>query len=651
MNSSSDKTMLVLLQTIFSKKTHSKLNEIQKIDGLLDWIDDHCHPALLREDCPQDNIIAKKYFSIMHPDEPVQCKNNQWLKFCNNRKILHCTRQCGCFIAGSVLKGQATSLQRYGVNHPAQNPEIKSKQHETNIKKYGVRHSSQSELVKQKQKQTNLTKYGVENVFQSPEIQLAIASKNLEKYGVKFPTQNKQVSGKIKNTCLKKYGVDNVGKVPDVQRKMKSSCVEKYGTDNALKDPQIRKQCQHTMQTRYGVDNPMKSDNIRQQTRKTMLEKYGVDNAFKSQVIKQKIREKNIEKYGTPSFQQRHIPQASLEILADATKFENMLLMNGLDEMAKILGVSVTTIYTRHNKLGLNIIQPFSSLAESEICQWLVNLNLSVETHNRKLCAPYEIDIYIPSHNLAIEFDGLYWHSEEKISDKNYHINKTAQCTENGIHLIHIFEDEWKNHKEICKSIILNHLSLTPNKIAGRACKIEEISNKQAKIFLECNHLQGYVAAALNLALVHNNEIISIMTFGKPRYNKQAEWELLRLANKCDTVIVGGATKLWSYFIKTTAPVQVVSYCDRRWFTGSLYAKLGFERKIISTPSYWYTDYIKRFHRSRFTKKNAINAALLLDEMYTNDQLKLLTEKQIVKEILGLERIWDCGQDVWRWQK
>ena len=65
----------------------------------------------------------------------------------------------------------------------------------------------------------------------------------------------------------------------------------------------------------------------------------------------------------------------------------------------------------------------------------------------RNIIAPLEIDIFIPSKNIAIEYDGLYWHSSNKFSgrtiEKKYHLNKTEQCLKKGIKLIHIFENEW----------------------------------------------------------------------------------------------------------------------------------------------------------------------------------------------------------------
>jgi len=299
----------------------------------------------------------------------------------------------------------------------------------------------------------------------------------------------------------------------------------------------------------------------------------------------------------------------------------------------------------------LNILHQNFSSAEIEITNWIRSMGLSI-SKDTKICDGKELDILIQSHTLAIEFDGLYWHSERQGKNKNYHLYKTQKCSEQNIQLIHIFEDEWENHQDICKSIIAGYLNQSSVIIPARKCKIVEADSKHIRHFLSNNHLQGPSNSSINLALEYNGEIVMAMTFGKPRYNSIVEWELHRLATKCNTKIIGGANRLWNYFLQNNKPSSVVSYCDRRWFTGTIYKKLNFICKKIGQPTYWYTDYINRFHRSRFTKKNAIKLALLNENnKHSFEQLNQLTEQQIAKDILGLDWIWDCGQDTWIWTK
>jgi hypothetical protein len=137
----------------------------------------------------------------------------------------------------------------------------------------------------------------------------------------------------------------------------------------------------------------------------------------------------------------------------------------------------------------------------------------------------------IPDYGLAIEYDGLYWHSSGDVLTENrdYHLEKTTKCEEKGLNLLHIFENEWQNQskQQIWKSIIRNKLGKS-NKIYARKCEIREVSNKESVRFLENNHLQGSASASIRYGLYHNDALVALMTFGKSRFNKNIDWELIR---------------------------------------------------------------------------------------------------------------------------
>ena len=274
--------------------------------------------------------------------------------------------------------------------------------------------------------------------------------------------------------------------------------------------------------------------------------------------------------------------------------------------------------------------------SEGEVKEFISSLNLLFEENNRKILKGKELDIYIPSYNLAIEYNGLYWHSDLYLDNK-YHFNKTESCEAKGIKLIHIFEDEWIYKQEIVKSRLTNIFGLNSNKIYGRKCVIKEITSKEAKEFLNNNHIQGGVNAKYNIGLYYNNELVSIMTFGSLRKNMgrksiDGHYELLRFCNKLYTSVVGGADKLLKYFIKTYNPKEITSYADRRWSQGDLYEKLGFEFIHNSKPNYFYINRGKREHRFKYRKD------VLVKEGFDNNK----TENEIMKE-RGFNRIYDCG--------
>ena len=273
---------------------------------------------------------------------------------------------------------------------------------------------------------------------------------------------------------------------------------------------------------------------------------------------------------------------------------------------------------------------------EIDLNNWFNDLNIHIITNDRKILKGKELDVYIPSHNLAIEFDGLYWHSEKYV-DSNYHLNKTLECEKQGIQLIHIFEDEWLYKKDIVKSRIKNILGLTENKIYGRKTLIKEISSKESKEFLENNHIQGNVNSKIKLGLYYNDELVSVMTLGLLRKSLGTSsvdgyYELLRFCNKLNTIVIGGADKLLKYFIKTYQPKQIISYADRRWSLGNLYEKLGFDFTHNSKPSYWYINGFNREYRFKYRKD------VLVKEGYDSSK----TEHQIMLD-RGVYRIYDCG--------
>ncbi len=271
---------------------------------------------------------------------------------------------------------------------------------------------------------------------------------------------------------------------------------------------------------------------------------------------------------------------------------------------------------------------------EKEIVKYIKSLGIDIEENNTSILNGKELDIYIPSHNLAIEYDGLYWHSE-LYKDSKYHLNKTIDCELKNIRLIHVFEDEWKYKKNIVKSRLKNILGLINNKIYARKCEIREVNSNDSKKFLNENHIQGTSKSKIKIGLYYDGELVSLMTFGLGRVimgGKTNEWELTRFCNKLDTNIIGGASKLLKYFIKNYKPNRIISYADRRWSNGDLYDKLGFEFIHDSKPNYWYINNDIREYRFKYRKSELIK--------FGYDSNK--SEKEIMFE-LKKYRIYDCG--------
>ena len=276
----------------------------------------------------------------------------------------------------------------------------------------------------------------------------------------------------------------------------------------------------------------------------------------------------------------------------------------------------------------------FISSNTNEVCIPACRNIIFNDTNGRGL----ELDTYIPSLNLAFEYDGLYWHSDLNmgILAENYQKIKTIKCFEKGIRLIHIFEDEWFFKKDIVKSKIIHILNESKGKkIFARNCKVSEISTKDKNNFLSKFHLQGEDKSKIKLGLFLDKELVSVMTFSsgniaKGNINKgYTSWELSRYASNDNFIVVGGAGKLLEFFKKNYTWIVIHSFADARWSDGNLYRKLGFELDYITPPEYWYVKGNKRFHRYNLRK--------------TVDEKNLLDPEWVLRHKQGYGRIWDCG--------
>lgn len=283
-----------------------------------------------------------------------------------------------------------------------------------------------------------------------------------------------------------------------------------------------------------------------------------------------------------------------------------------------------------------------TSILEKEIINYLKSIcSDNIETNNRELLKPKELDIYIPSKKLAIEFDGLYWHSEYN-RDKNYHIQKTIECEKKGIRLIHIFEDEWLEKRSIVQSRLKQLLGLQTNKYYARKCLIRQVQTSEEREFFNNNHIQGYIGSNICYGLYYKDTLVACMSFGQLRKNlgmvqKDSVYEMYRFACLKNCRIIGGASKLFKHFLKQINPKQIISFADRRWSVNSennLYRKLGFEFLEYTVPNYYYIDnYQRRFNRFSFRKD-------ILVSKYNANPLK--TESEITFE-MGLVKIYDSG--------
>jgi very-short-patch-repair endonuclease len=273
--------------------------------------------------------------------------------------------------------------------------------------------------------------------------------------------------------------------------------------------------------------------------------------------------------------------------------------------------------------------------AEKELYDWVSQYTKCIFHDRSVLDNGHELDIYCPDKKIAIEFDGLFWHSKK---DSDYHKKKSEECAAKGIHLIHIFEDEWYYKRNIIKSRLRNFLSVTRFRLQARKCCVQYITKNQADRFLEKYHLQGSVSGSVYLGLFYKDRLVSVMVFGKPktdkRFNKKFKWELLRFCTVSSFTVVGAAGKLLSFFRKQYEG-SIITYVDLRFSTGHSYSKIGFKPYGFTEPNYFYTKSLVRLPQSK-CKKSMLKT--LLGSMFNNE----FSETKNMSNA-GFNKIWDCG--------
>jgi hypothetical protein len=210
-----------------------------------------------------------------------------------------------------------------------------------------------------------------------------------------------------------------------------------------------------------------------------------------------------------------------------------------------------------------------------------------------------EMDIFIPEYMMGFEFNGLYWHSDI-FKNRKYHQDKKRFFKNKGIDLFYIWEDDWNFKKEIIKSIVRNKLGKT-ERVYARQSMVKELKSRDILQFLNDNHLQGEICGSVNLGLFIEDSLISVMNFSKNRGNAEG-WELLRFCNKKNISIIGGAQKLFKYFIKKFQPNRIISYSDLDIFSGGIYGKLGFKELGETGPGFWWSDNHRKYNRRNFQK-------------------------------------------------
>lgn len=517
----------------------------------------------------------------------------------------------------------------------------------------------------EKQKATLVAKYGVDNAAKIPGVVDRIKQTNVERYGSEWYTQTDEYKKRVKATDLKIYGVDHHLKAQSVKDKRTNTVQSLYGVDNVFQLDDVKKQSRITLLDLYGVEYISQSDAIQSKITETNLNKYGVKHPMMLKEFQDKAKATNLKKYGRYAFTQKHIsnitnwylfindPRAYIQANYETTPRSA--------ELAEDLGVDQSTIDIYLSKHGAaDCVRRAKSLMELEVCQFIQSIcNTPIIQNDRTVIGPNELDIYLPEYKMAIECNPTVTHNSSvpdpwggECKPRNYHLLETNECEHAGIFLFHIFGSEWSYHRPVIESMIRNLLGCCKRKIYARKCNIQQIDAETCRNFLNINHRQGNVNSPIRLGLYFQDELVSVMTFGRMRNSIGTDstdlsdcYELVRFCSALNTSVIGGASKLFKYFVNDYQPARIRSFSDKAHTRGKLYETLGFTKVRTSTPGYVWVDSTTDISYHRYSAQKHNLKRFLKDDNVDLDK----TEKQIMEEH-GFVQVFDCGTVLWEWK-
>lgn len=462
-------------------------------------------------------------------------------------------------------------------------------------KSYASKSKEEINTIKDKRKETNLKKYGVENCYQSEEIKQKIKNTCLEKYGVEHHNQREEVKRKINESTIKSQGAKRYLQTEVGQQKYKGTCLEKYGVENTFQSEEKKDKIKATNLERYGYESAIKNPIVQEKLKQRIQTKYGVDNVLQSLEIQEKVKNTNLERYGVPWY---------------CMTEECQMAQGG----------------------GSNVNNRFAELLAKYDITFKREFSLDYVVYDFKI------------GNTLIEIDPTYTHNSTigpyfnkhytKPKDKNYHLNKSIIAQNCGFRCIHIFD--WDNIDKII------NLLLPKEKIYARDCKIKEVSKRDTDNFLNLYHLQDTCKGQnYRYGLYYNDKLIELMTFGKPRYNKNYEYELLRLCSHKDYKVVGGSKRLFKQFLRQQNPTNIISYCDNSKFSGEVYGALGMTLINQTKPNCIWSKGSTKITDNLLRQRG-------FDQLFGTNYGKGTSNRELILNEDFVE-VYDCGQKVFEW--
>jgi hypothetical protein len=540
---------------------------------------------------------------------------------------------------------QKVMQEKYGVSFFIQSNEFKEKKitvdyekiKETRYIRYGT--TVLGEINKEKREQTCLVRYGVRNPLASPIIRAKFKMSS---------EQRRQILEKAWRTYKNRTGFDHPSKNPEIKMKKKATLLARYGTANLMTLPEIKEKIQATNRKKYGVRWFTESSLFKEKVQATIKNRYGVSWVGQIETVREKMNYTRQKMNYTQDQWQKITSKIFWE--QEYLKGEKSIL-----QIAKELGLNDTLCGRFLHKYAPNIQireQYVHSSTELQLKDWVQEqlpghevihktLNALAKDLGVSIVSRHTLDIYIPHLRLAIEFNGLYWHSNV-FHDASYHLGKTKAAEKLGVRLIHIWSDDWEFRQDLVKTKLKYIMGLSDKlrRIHPRECSISVPTKEQKRSFYNANHIKGDGAGSVNYALFHGGIPVAMISLKQVDRSDPSKWDLNRFAVDINYHVPGAFSKLLAHFKRNHAWSSIITYADKCWATGETYLKSGFKWTHDSPPAF---HVIKKGFMTRSSRRN-----------YTHDRLrKMFPEtydpaKSQLENIFeaGLSVVYDCGNKV-----
>ena len=303
---------------------------------------------------------------------------------------------------------------------------------------------------------------------------------------------------------------------------------------------------------------------VKERIKQSNMQKYGVVSAAKLPSVVEKMKQTNLKKYGFEWASKRFKKEK-------ADKKMNYSLVDNNN----------CNIVYQQQLFNVDVSR---SQILNQICEYI-----SEKTNQQCICRcgnlidGQVVDVYCPSKAIACQIV-----QTQVQQSRMCNVKRISKCESLGVRVIHILCDEWMCKKQLVKDRIDSIVGDFSNRIYARNCQIKDLGVQQCRQFLNLNHIQGADLSKVKYGLYYGGQLVSVMTFGKPRFNEEYEWQLIRYASKLGCQVIGGAGKLLKYFQRNYNPKNIISYADRRYSNGKLYYALGFQFLEDSKPNYWW---------------------------------------------------------------